>query len=200
MREPQTQRGREVKGRIVASAAELFHTRGIEGTAVDQLLERSQAGKGQFYRYFDSKSDLTPEVLAFEVARWVARNKTELGELDSLDGIRRWCDAIVDHARRRQLARWCPIAALAGELVRDDGRARRPAAAEAFEHMASFLAAGLTRMQQDGRLRPDADPHRLALAFLACYEGGLLLAVTFGDVQPLRDSLDAAVNYLATFQ
>jgi hypothetical protein len=63
--------------------------------------------------------------------------------------------------------------------------------------MASYLTAGLSAMQQAGELRADADPARLALMFVACFEGGLLVSVATGDGRPLRDSLDAALASLA---
>lgn len=182
---------------MVSSAAELFHARGVHGTSVDDVLERAGAGKGQFYRYFDSKEDLVPEVMARQIDQWVDRHAALLGNLSSLDGFRAWCDALVASSSGRNFSRWCPIAGLAGELVQADRRGLRHIGAAAFERMASYLTTGLSAMQQAGELGAAADPARLALMFVACFEGGLLVSVATGDERPLRDSLDAALALLA---
>jgi AcrR family transcriptional regulator len=164
------------------------------------VLERAGAGKGQFYRYFDSKDDLVPEVMARQVDDWVNRHAAQLGDLSSLVGIRAWCDTLVANAAGRHLTRWCPIAGLAGELVQPDRRHQRQLGADAFRRMASYLTTGLAAMQHKGELEASVDPARLAMMFIACFEGGLLVAVATGDVAPLRDSLDAALSLLAAHQ
>ena len=58
--------------------------------------------------------------------------------------------------------------------------------------------AGLLRMHALGRLGPEADPRRLALALLAALEGGLLLAQIQRDPEPLAAALDAMVAHIAT--
>jgi hypothetical protein len=54
-------------------------------------------------------------------------------------------------------------------------------------------------MRDREELIPEADPDALADALLAALQGGLLLAQTLRRVDPLRDSLQAAVAHLETF-
>jgi hypothetical protein len=54
-------------------------------------------------------------------------------------------------------------------------------------------------MRSRGKLRPDADPARLATATLAAIEGGLVLTQTRRDPHQLRVALDAAYAYLRSF-
>ncbi|MFN0092284.1 MAG: TetR/AcrR family transcriptional regulator [Acidimicrobiales bacterium] len=196
MRAPSTPRGRAVVDRLVAAAATEFHRRGLRGASLDDILATAGAGRGQFYRYFDSRDDLVPIVLERQVDAWVARHAAHLGGLSSLEGVERFADALVELFASARRPRWCPIGALADDVLHDPTSRHGPAAAAAFRRMASYLTTGLTAMQAAGRLAPQADPEALALTFLACFEGGLLLAIAVGDVRPLRGALDAALAAL----
>jgi hypothetical protein len=54
-------------------------------------------------------------------------------------------------------------------------------------------------MRAAGKLRPGADPSRLATATLASIQGGLVLTQTRRDPQQLRIALDAAYAYLRSY-
>lgn len=43
---------------LMSAAAELFVTKGIEGTIVSDIVERAGVGKGTFYHYFATKEDV----------------------------------------------------------------------------------------------------------------------------------------------
>ncbi|MED7828694.1 TetR/AcrR family transcriptional regulator, partial [Streptomyces chiangmaiensis] len=58
---------------------------------------------------------------------------------------------------------------------------------------------GLQRMQRLGRLSADADPTQLANLLLAAYQGGMLLAQVARNIAPLKDALQAAIDYVQTF-
>ncbi|EEB73448.1 transcriptional regulator, TetR family [Thermococcus sp. AM4] len=56
----------KTRGKLVASAMELFAKKGFDKTTVDEIVARAGVAKGTFYLYFKSKDDLIKE-LAFEV-------------------------------------------------------------------------------------------------------------------------------------
>ncbi len=49
------------RARIVEAAAALMYERGVRGATVDEVLAAADAGKGQFYHYFQSKEELVRE-------------------------------------------------------------------------------------------------------------------------------------------
>jgi len=49
---------RNTKGRIVASAWELFYEQGYDNTTIEDIVERSETSKGSFYHYFEGKDSL----------------------------------------------------------------------------------------------------------------------------------------------
>ena len=55
-------------------------------------------------------------------------------------------------------------------------------------------------MQERGRLTANADPGRLALTVFASLQGGLLLAKTRQDIEPLKVALDAAYAHLRSYR
>lgn len=53
-----TQKGEEMKQRILKSAQKLFHRKGFEATSVREIIEDVGCAKGTFYLYFETKIDL----------------------------------------------------------------------------------------------------------------------------------------------
>jgi AcrR family transcriptional regulator len=45
------------------AALELFLRQGVEGTTIDDIVERTGAAKGSFYRYYDDKRDIVAALL-----------------------------------------------------------------------------------------------------------------------------------------
>lgn len=56
--------------RILASAYELFSTRGIHAVAIDQVIERSGVAKATLYSHFPSKQELVLSFLRRREQRW----------------------------------------------------------------------------------------------------------------------------------
>ena len=52
---PKSAKGTETRAKIIRTAADLFHERGVGATSPDDVIEASNTGKGQFYHYFKSK-------------------------------------------------------------------------------------------------------------------------------------------------
>jgi TetR/AcrR family transcriptional regulator, transcriptional repressor for nem operon len=92
----------------------------------------------------------------------------------------------------------CTFGSLVGELVPSDDDYRADLVAVYDEWIALFRSA-LSAMRKRGELRPDADPRHLARVLVAAHQGGSLLTQTTRSINPLRDSLNAAVQYVASF-
>lgn len=197
MRMPATERGQSVIERIVVSASEQFHQQGLHGATLDDILAGAEVGRGQFYRYFDSRDDLVPIVFERQVDSWARRHASELARLGEPGGFRRLAQSLIAVSARAKLRRWCPVAALAVDVVRDPSPVAVAARRAAMHRMAAHLEVGLLAAQRDGRLDSAADPHRLANTFLACFEGGFLVAVATGELAALEDALEAALTVLA---
>ena len=198
MAEPRTERGRETREKILVTAARLFHERGVSATSVEQVLAAAGAGKSQFYRYFPSKADLVSEVIRYQSDQHLGWQKALLAQLDSWEGLEDYFDALVAGHSERGLLGGCPIGSLAAELA-DQNEAHRRELAEAFSLWEASIEQAMARMRAADRLRPHADPSRLATTTLAGIQGGYLLATLTKDVRPMMDTFEEILAYLQSF-
>lgn len=186
-------RGRETRERIVRATVELVAERGVAGTSLDDVRTRAHASKSQLYHYFSDRDDLMRAV-ARTASDDVLDGQAELfAQLDTIDGLRAWTDALVTLQQTRRAKGGCPIGSLAGQLAeRDEGA--RLALAEGLDRWESAIREGLEQMAARGELRLDADPGALAQRTLAAVQGGLLLTQIRRDPDQLRSALDGALD------
>lgn len=196
--EPQTERGRATRERIVGRAAELIGRSGAQATSLDEVRAAALVSKSQLYHYFANKEDLVRAVVARQTERVLAAQMPELERLDSWEAIARWFDRLVALQERRHCIGGCPIGSLASELA-DHDAAIRGDLVESFDRWQQYLARGLAQMQERGALAGETNPEVLALATMACIQGGLLLTRIQRDTHPLRVALDAALAYLRMY-
>jgi TetR/AcrR family transcriptional repressor of nem operon len=188
-----TARGAVTRDRIVRAAADLMHANGVAGTTMDQVVEASGTSKSQLYHYFDDKDALVTAVIKMQAARVMERHEPHLEQLSSLQGLRRWRDAIVRFIDERHGAHGCEIGSLASELT-DRSEPARILINATFRNWESYLAAGIRRMQDRGQLDASIDPAELATGIMAAYQGGYLLSQAARSAQPMALALDLAIR------
>jgi TetR/AcrR family transcriptional regulator, transcriptional repressor for nem operon len=194
---PSTEKGRATRGRIVQAAAELVAERGAAAATLDDIGARSGASRSQIYHYFEDRDDLIRAVIDATTNAVLGAQEELLEHFDSWAGIDRWCRELVNLQRERQGRGGCPLGTLAGQLAERDPRFRA-ALADGFSRWEQLLREGLERMRESGKLRPHADPARLATATMASLQGGLLLTQVRRDANQLRIALDGARALLRT--
>lgn len=190
-----TARGVATRARILQAAADLMHVKGVGVTTLDDVRAASGTSKSQLYRYFPDKDALVREVIDLQASQLLERQRQQLQRLNSIRGLERWRDALVQRNALRNGAYGCPLGSLASEVA-DQNDDQRTALAEHFQTWESFLVAGLARMRESGVLRPEADPDRLATGLMAALQGGYLLAQTARDATPMRIALDMAIDHV----
>lgn len=193
---PSTERGRAAVQRVLDAASALFARQGIRATTLAQIGALSGTGKGQLYLWFAGKPDLVHDVVAQQVRRVLDAQQPLLGSIATADDVRLWCRQAVIVYQGDDPVR-CPIGSLVNELGDGDSDARAALAA-GLDTWTGHLAAGLRRVQARGELGAAADPDALAVALLAAYQGGILLANARGDLAPLRQALDGVAGAVLT--
>jgi Transcriptional regulator len=195
MAEPPTERGRETRDAILACAARLFHQRGVKATSVEDVLAAAGAGKGQFYRYFASKSELVGAVVDHQVDRYLTPQRNALERLEDWSDLERYLTDLADRHEQRRFAGGCPLGSLAVELSGRDENLHAQLA-EALAEWQASLTAGLRRLSRSGHIREDAPLERLATATLASIQGAYLLATVHADREVMDDALAETVGNL----
>lgn len=188
-----TPHGRRTRDAIVDAAAQLMYVHGVSGTSVDKVLAASGAGKSQMYHYFKNKDQLVEAVIDRYLEE-ILSNQPTIRELKSWPDFDRWAEQVLSLHRGPSGPIACPLGNIAGELG-DDPRVRA-LLDRAYLEWESHLTNGLNTLRDNGSLRPDADPARLAQAAMACLQGGLLLGHIRNDITPIEDSLRIAVAHL----
>jgi TetR/AcrR family transcriptional regulator, transcriptional repressor for nem operon len=187
-----TPKGEQARRRIVEAAARLMFENGVAETTVEEIRGAAGVSNSQLYHYFADKNALVRAVIAYQTDTVVGGQELMFDQLDTLDGLRRWRDFMVEHQRRMNCRGGCPIGSLGSELAEIDDKARVQIAT-GFRRWEAGIRRGLHAMHAQGRLRPDADPDDLALATLASLQGGLLLTQLERDPRPLATALDASL-------
>lgn len=190
-----TARGAVTRARIIEAAADLIYAHGVERTSLDEVMAASGVSKSQLYHYFADKDALVLEVIARQTERVLDAQEPLLDALDSLLGLKAWCDSIV-RLNKAAKGRGCPLGSLASELANDSEPARKRLD-DSFSIWSERIEKGFARMRERGELAASVDPHDLALALLSAVEGGLLLAKTAQSSRALEIALDMAIDHVA---
>lgn len=188
-----TPKGRETRRRIVAAAAQLMYERGVSDVTLEDVRDVAGVSGSQIYHYFADKQALLLAVIEFQAEALLKMQQPLFGQLDTMAGLRRWRDALVEYQRRMQCRGGCPIGSLGGEVAETNPEARLAVAAGLLRWEAA-IREGLEAMRARGEL--DADPEDLALAILAALQGGLLLAQIQRRVRPLEVALDTVLDHI----
>lgn len=193
-----TPRGAATRARIVEAAVELMYIRGVNATTLDDVRAASNTSKSQLYNHFADKEELVRAVVEARAAQILERERGYLQRLKSFRGLVRWRNALVQRNALQNGAYGCALGSMASELADQDDQAR-VTLAESFAEWEGLLAAGLERMRDDGVLKHDADPEKLATGLMAALQGGYLLAETAHDIKPMEVALDMALEHIRSF-
>lgn len=193
-----TPKGQATRDRIVSEAATLMHARGVAGTSTEDVRAAAGVSASQIYHYFDDKRTLTRAVIEYQTTMILGFQEQLLARLDDLHALRAWADVIVEYQRANDCRGGCPLGSLASELAETDSAAREDVAT-GYRRWQGAIHAGLAAMQSRGELAEGANVDKLATALLTTLQGGLLLAKTLRDVEPLKTSLDAMIDHIASF-
>lgn len=193
-----TARGAATRARIVRAAADLMFVKGVNATTLDDVRAASNTSKSQLYGHFADKAALVREVVTFQARELLDRQAQQLARLDSIRGLERWRDAIVQQNSLRDAAYGCELGSLSSELA-GQNEDMRIALAEYFAVWEDLLAASVRHMRDAGTLRPEADPVRLATGIMAALQGGYVLAQAARDVAPMRVALDMAIDHVRIY-
>lgn len=188
-----TRKGEATRQRIVAAAAQLMYERGVTEATLEDVRAAAGVSGSQIYHYFADKQALLLAVIEHQTEAVLGIQQPLFGQMDSMAGLRRWRDALVEYQRRMQCRGGCPIGSIGSEVAENNPQARL-AVASGFLRWESSIREALTAMHARGEL--DGDPEDLALAVLAALQGGLLLTQIQRETRPLQIALDTILDHV----
>ena len=161
---------------ILDAAAEIIAERGFNRTSVEDVIRQAGlCGKSHFYHYFRSKEELGYAVLDRRFECFAESGLALLGDstVDPLDRLYRFMDSLVSVQAQRGCKGGSVFGGLAAELS-DTHEGFRERIEQVFTRWSEQIQSLLIEARP--RLRPDADPLRLARFIIASLEGALLMS------------------------
>jgi TetR/AcrR family transcriptional regulator, transcriptional repressor for nem operon len=178
-------KGARTRERILATAADLFHARGVNATTLGEVLRAADVGKGQFYQHFEGRDDLVMRVLE--------RRRRELAAafaapIESWDDLRAFMWLFLESQRAFDFLRGCPVGTPSYALQPEQDAARAELKA-VFDQMRGRVEAFLR-----GESVPE--PRAKAHFTLAAVQGAMLLGLLDRDAATVEAVLDEAFAHL----
>ena len=156
---------------VLRSASRLFRERGLEAVTLDDVMKDAGLTRGAFYGHFKSKDDLIAQATAYAV-----RPTESLETLPFADYVARYLSA----RQRDNSGDGCAFAALASEIARQPGEARR-LMSEGFEEI-------IARMSEKAPGETPEAKRSRAIATMSGLVGALILARMSGG-EALSDEI-----------
>jgi TetR/AcrR family transcriptional regulator, transcriptional repressor for nem operon len=177
---PQIQERPGKRERLVASAAELLHSQGVERTTIAQIAEAADVPPGNVYYYFKTRDEIVHAVIETQMQQVLAllanldKRATPVAKLKGLaESWTRNGPLIVEHG--------CPLGGLSYELNKD-GDELGAEAAQPLRTILNWSAGQFRQLKQ-------RNPRAVAVTFLSAIQGAALLANAFGDEQLLKQEI-----------
>ncbi|MCB9747487.1 MAG: TetR/AcrR family transcriptional regulator [Candidatus Omnitrophica bacterium] len=181
--------------KIIQTAFDLFHKQGVNATSVDEILEKSQAGKSQFYYYFKNKEDLVHSVLMFFYGQLKNNELPINNKIESWKDLERWFYNFVGMQKAMNCDRGCPIGTIGSELVTGQDLIRQDIKL-IFEFTRNSLSRFFHGLKVKGELKDSVDPDVLADFCFTVMQGGLLVAKINRESDIFENSIQQALAYL----
>ena len=186
------------KEKLMAAGTELCGTRGFGRTSVHDLLKAAGVTKSNFYYHFASKDVLGMEVLKGmqeSMKKEVWPKTLNNPALAPLGRIESFVNCVTETLEENGCNGGCPFANLAIELS-DEWPSFRAQLAEFFKLIVTQITACVREGQAAGQIRRDVDPVEMANLVFTQLEGAVLLAKTYKDVKPIRQSFSAMAKLM----
>jgi len=178
-----------VREQLLDTGLRVFHERGFNATAVQDITEAAGVPKGSFYNHFESKEDLGAEV----VLRYLeSSNKTQavLGDpkLSPYARLRKYFEGLVQVAEKSEFCGGCLLGNFGAELS-DQSEMIRVSVSKGFSTWSASIAGVIAEAQAQGEISKDLPASTLAAFVLNGWEGALVRSRVDKSKAPLRVSI-----------
>jgi len=184
--------------RIIQSAKELIHSKSYADVGWAAICEKADVNKGSFYHFFPSKQELTLAVMDDYFADFKDDILDEAfsPRIAPLQRFEHFVDlsvAMQEHMHKQTGQVYgCPFGNLAIEISTQDETLRQKLE-RVFHKFQQFIREALEEAVERGELAP-VDIEKTSSAFLAYFEGCMLLAKTRNQPELLRQLLPAVLQ------
>jgi TetR/AcrR family transcriptional repressor of nem operon len=167
--------------RIVASAARLLRTGGVEGASVGDVMSAAGLTHGGFYRHFDAKDAMVAAALESAFAEFTSALDEQFARTEPATAVADYIATYLSDGHVTHPDRGCPMPAVGADIARGSENLKRAFGA-GLAAIAARLAAGFEGSEVERR---DKAARKLAMLV------GAVLIARASDPETGRAVLDA---------
>jgi AcrR family transcriptional regulator len=178
-------KGEETRQKIIEQAAPLFNQLGYAGCSMQDIMAATGLEKGGLYRHFSSKEELAEEAFRYS---WSKVLDVRWQGIDSAQGAIEKLRLLISRfvEIRSIIPGGCPV--LNTAIDADDGNpALRKLVQKAVQEWKARIALIVSTGIEQGEIRADVDPRRIANIVIATLEGALMISRLEGNRTAIHD-------------
>ncbi|PTQ97856.1 TetR family transcriptional regulator [Mucilaginibacter yixingensis] len=190
---------RAIRQQIIEDCASVFNTKGYQHVSIPEIETAAHKTKATLYGYFENRGQMAKVILAYNlteklrIINQLADDRpTALGKLTAhIDAHRPGAQLLVDGG--------CPILNAATEAD-DTNEELRAQAAGALIQWSQLIATLISNGISSGEIKPEVDPEKMALEFIALIEGAVFFGKTTQNADLCNQLLDTAAARITECQ
>jgi TetR/AcrR family transcriptional repressor of nem operon len=185
--------------KMINTAIDLFHRQGVNATSVDQILEKSGTGKGQFTHYFKNKDGLVKASITYLSELIQSGNVPTVYQVRTWREMDRWFQSFIDFQKSVSNERSCPIGTIVNDLSNNQNDLRAEIVLF-LEWSRNELARFFHGKKQSGELIASAKPEALADFCISIMQGGMLLTKMKRNTDMFENAAAQARKYIKSLR
>ena len=174
-------------------AINCFARWGFQGSSIDRIATMAGVSKGAVYYHFRDKEDLLAEAVSDRIREFEARVTGACKGVDPAGALRRIAEVCIEHARSNDHPRF--IITLMSETI-ETNETVSAALKAMMRRFRAFLAQLISRGQEQGLFRNDADPESVAAGYTSAVLGAEIQFYQDPENFPFELSLDSYLDRL----
>ncbi|XZF12426.1 TetR/AcrR family transcriptional regulator [Chitinophagaceae bacterium MMS25-I14] len=187
------------KQMILEKAGPIYNSKGINGTAIDDILDAAKVTKGCLYNHFESKDDLSVQTadyllkkINYGIGQAMMKEKTAKGKIFAyMDFNRSPLSTYIDGG--------CPIFNMGIEA--DDNHSAVKKMVSSVLNISQESFAGILQSGIDnGEFSKELDPAVFAFKMFSAIEGGIVMCRVMNTNTPMKGLIKSLKNELESYE
>jgi TetR/AcrR family transcriptional regulator, transcriptional repressor for nem operon len=167
--------------------------------SVDEILEESGTGKGQFYHYFKAKEGLIEAVIDNFDSFMKSADCPIKHDIQSWKDLETFLKYFIQATKGFDQPRACPMGMI-GTGLDDDQSGLRDKINDVLDYSKSALIKFFNQAKKNGEFNQVVNSEMLADFCQSMIQGGLVLAKIRKDVRPLENTVKHVLKYLKSLR
>lgn len=198
---PTERNAEHTRARILEAAQEEIYENGYQGMRIETILQKTQLAKGALYHHFPNKLALgyavVDEILLEHVkANWSEFSSKYPNPLTAIQQLFLWKADVYKNEIR---FKGCPLNNLNQEMASID-KGFHERLEKIMETIHGSIVTALEQGQQQGLVREDINPGKIAMFIMASYQGIIGAAKCMQAPQLLTDLFGTLNEYIDTLR